>query len=165
MKRHSIHLQPVNRERDHNAAQRAASAYKLWIRGHNFDRIAQELGYANRSVAWKAVQRVKEAMKAPPDVEDERTRERERLEIAYTGIAQRVEDGDVWAIDRAIALSKRKSELLGLDVKRDDAPTSATIVEVAYPSAWADAFSAIESPPAMPALPASSSTATEDGNA
>lgn len=38
-------------------AYRQARATELALAGHDYDTIARELGYANRSGAWKAVQR------------------------------------------------------------------------------------------------------------
>ena len=108
-----------NRERDANAAQRSAEAYRLWLAGWSFRRIADALGYTNAGAAHKAWKRAYHAVIAPADLEEERQRERERLEIAYAGIAKRVEDGDHWSIDRAIAIADRKAKLLGLDVQAD----------------------------------------------
>lgn len=39
------------------AAYRKARATEMALAGHDYDTIAKELGYANRSGAWKAVQR------------------------------------------------------------------------------------------------------------
>lgn len=108
-----------NRERDANAAQRSAEAYKLWLRGWSFRRIAAALGYANPGAAHKAWKRAHLAQLVPVEVEVERERERERLEIAYAGIAERVEAGDHWSIDRAVAIAERKAKLLGLDAQPD----------------------------------------------
>lgn len=44
-------------------------------------------------------------------------RERARLEIAYAGIAERVEGGHLLAIDRAMRIAERKAALLGLDAR------------------------------------------------
>lgn len=105
----------MNRERDHLAMQRAQEAYRLWLRGYSFLRIAREIGYTNQSAARKAWERGRKMLSEPEDLLAERDRERERLEIAYAGIAQRVESGDDWAIDRAVAIAERKAKLLGLD--------------------------------------------------
>lgn len=117
------HAPAGNRERDDNAAQRAAEAYRLWLKGWSFSRIASSLGYHDESGARKAWLRAKKARLAPPDLADEVQRERERLEIAYAGIADRVEQGDHWSVDRAVAIAERKAKLLGLDAK-DDASTA-----------------------------------------
>jgi hypothetical protein len=86
---------PVRRDRDPNATARAVEAYRLWLRGYSFRRIAEALGYSDPSAAYKAWQRARQAMIAPPDLEAERQRERDRLETAYEAIAERVEKGEL----------------------------------------------------------------------
>lgn len=117
MGRVPINLQPVNRRRDHNAAQRAQDTYRLWLRGKSFEAIARDLGYHDGTAARKAWERARKALIAPPDLVAEVERERARLEIAYAGIADRVEQGNDWAIDRFLGINKAKRDMLGLDAK------------------------------------------------
>lgn len=118
--KYSVGKAPIsNRVRDDNAAQRAAQAYKLWLKGWSFPRIAEALNYSGPGSAYKAYKRAKAAVIFPDDLAEEVQRERERLEIAYAGIADKVEGGDHWSIDRAVAIAERKAKLLGLDAKED----------------------------------------------
>lgn len=143
---------PGNRARLHNGhgeftrnpatAQRDAQACDLKIEGYDYNQIAKRLGYANRSGAYKAVQRGLKAIVREP-AEHLRTIQRERLERAHQA-AERVmnrthlahsggkivtildpdtgeempviDDGPVLnAVDRITRVSKRLSELDGLD--------------------------------------------------
>ena len=89
-------------------------------------RIAEHCGYpGGASAAHKAWKRARAALLTPPELAAEVQRERERLEIAYAGIAERVEKGDDWAIDRAMAIADRKAKLLGLDANKADAAANA----------------------------------------
>lgn len=123
----------ANRERDDNAAKRAANVYHLWLRGWSFQRIADHEGYKDKSAAYKAWKRARAAILMPDDLTAEIERERERLEIAYAGIAERVEQGDHWSIDRAVAIAERKAKLLGLDAKTDAPSTGGVALEIVGP--------------------------------
>lgn len=124
------HAGPItNRVRDANALHRARESYRLWLRGYSFGRIADELGYHDESGAYKAWQRARKLMISSPDLEAERERERTRLELAYAGIAERVESGDDWAIDRFLGIAERKAKLLGLDLPSGDALAASSFVK------------------------------------
>ncbi len=112
---------------DYNLAQRETQVMQLRLQGLGFDAIAQQVGYTNASGAWKAWKRVLSRM---PVVETKHEREesRMRLDAAVAAIWKRVQQGDLWAIDRLIALEKRRAELMGLDLSQDDATGPSVVV-------------------------------------
>lgn len=105
---------------DFNAAQREAQVMALRLKGLEFDAIATHCGYANRSGAWKAWKRVLARL---PIVETEQAREeaKQRINVLLAAVWEKAQAGDMLAIDRALALEKRRAELLGLDIVRSPA--------------------------------------------
>lgn len=119
---------------DHN--QRAAQAARLRAKGWSYQRIADELGYADKSGAWVAVQRVLKETIAEP-AEELRQMERDRLdhlaEAAWAVLERQhvtvsngrivsldgaplPDDGPVLqAIDRLLRISESRRKLEGLD--------------------------------------------------
>ncbi|MEV6313375.1 hypothetical protein AB0M10_32900 [Streptomyces sp. NPDC051840] len=125
-------------------AQRDAEAARLRARGHTYQQIADELGWANRGDAHHAVQRALQA--TVREAGDEvRAIELDRLDTLYRaalavlerehytvsngrvvsldGAGPLPDDGPVLAaIDRLLKIQERRAKLLGLD-----APTKAAI--------------------------------------
>lgn len=99
---------------DLNLALREKHVLDLRLRGLEFDEIAEQAGYANRSGAWKAWKR---ALARIPIVETHAARLNEdmRLNAALDAIWEKVKDGDLWAVDRLVALTKERRALWGLD--------------------------------------------------
>ena len=125
-----IQHQQVNRFRDANASVKAQEVYRLWLRGLSFEAIARAVGYRDASGARKAWVRARAAQAALPSLDAERQRDRERCEIAYAAVVDRVERGTLLAIDRALAILKRKADLLGLDAPKVDAIASQNVRRV-----------------------------------
>ena len=86
---------------------------ELLMAGRDYDEIAQELGYANRSGAWRAVQR---ALKRRRDelADDHLRLELERLDAPPTAAWDAAVGGDLKAIAAVLKIVDRRCELLGL---------------------------------------------------
>jgi hypothetical protein len=92
-------------------------ALELRQAGHTFDAIAAQLGYASRSTAYRAVSRALQRIRAQADQTAEQLRQLEdaRYDRMLRAIDDKVQQGDVAAIDRALRISKARRELWGLD--------------------------------------------------
>ncbi len=105
---------------DINAAERAKLALMLRKQGYTLDEIARQVGYTHKSAACKAVKR--ELKQVPrSDAQELQTLEELRLDDLLKACMPKAQGGDLWAIDRVIAISKRRSEVTGMDVKADEA--------------------------------------------
>jgi hypothetical protein len=107
------------------AAARQLEAIQLRRDGNTFQVIAERLGYSNRSAAEKAYLAGLERW-GSKDVADLRDAEVDRLDSYLASIAPQVAKGSLYAIDRAVRISERRSKLLGLD-----APTKLEISDKA----------------------------------
>jgi hypothetical protein len=85
--------------------------------GMTFDQIAQRVGYATPSGAKAAYKRAM-LRTLQPAADELRELWVDRLEVAYLAIHNKVLKGDLRAVDRLIAISRRESELLGLDAPK-----------------------------------------------
>lgn len=118
---------------DMNAAVRAALGFKLRYHEHKtWDEVAQAAGYASRGAARNAVRR-EAARHISHDIEEIREEELYRLEQlqkrCYLEATDKGNDSWTWSVDRWVNLSKRKSELMGLDVQvKNDIPTNQIII-------------------------------------
>jgi len=92
---------------------RQLKALELRKAGASYAMIAEQLGYRSPSGAHKAVAA---ALKATLKEPAEAVRELEvlRLDAALLAIWRRVQSGDEKAIDRLLAIMKRRADLLGL---------------------------------------------------
>jgi hypothetical protein len=117
---------------DVNAAVRAATGFKLRYEEQlTWEEVAIKAGYASRGAAKNAVDR--EALRhVSRDIQEARDIENYRLTQlqtrCYKAGMDKANDAWTWAIDRYVALSKRRSELMGLDVKPDAIPDGVTII-------------------------------------
>lgn len=104
---------------DINAAEKATLALSLRKEGYSLDVIAKQCGYADRSGAFRAIKR--ELNRIPAQgVADLRKMEEMRLDDALKVVYPKMQSGDLWAIDRFVAISKRRSEVTGMDARPDD---------------------------------------------
>ncbi len=96
-----------------DAKERAARAMRLRAMRVPYDQIAKELGYANRSSAFNAVQRA--LAEIPREAAKElRIAELESLDIAEAALAKRLAQGELQAIDRMIRIKDMRAKLTGL---------------------------------------------------
>lgn len=118
---------------DMNAAVRAALGFKLRYEEYKtWEEVAAGAGYASRGAARNAVKREAERH-VSHDISEIRHEELYRLnqlqKKCYTAATDKENDGWTWAVDRYVALSKRKSELMGLDIQvKSDSPTNQIII-------------------------------------
>jgi hypothetical protein len=98
-------------------------ALDLRLAGHTFDVIAAQVGYASRSSAYRAVERAFQRIRAHTDQAAEQLRQLEdaSYDRMLRAIDDKVQQGDLVAIDRALRISKARRELWRLD-----APTGIT---------------------------------------
>jgi hypothetical protein len=92
-------------------------ALDLRLAGHTYDVIAAQVGYASRSSAYRAVERAFQRIRAHTDQTAEQLRQLEdaRYNRMLQAIDDKVQQGDLAAIDRALRISKARRELWGLD--------------------------------------------------
>lgn len=107
---------------DINAAEKAKLALTLRKQGYTLEKIAEQCGYQDKSGAFRAIKRELDRIPAPA-VADLRKVEEMRLDDMLKAIYTEAEGGNMWAIDRVIAISKRRSEVTGLDARPDEALT------------------------------------------
>lgn len=101
-------------------AEKRAKAFELKAKGYSYKAIADELGYANESGAYKAVQEARRTAISEPINEVVQT------ELATLGMLQRkaiaaleaAKDGNLTGINETLSILKRRSDLLGLDAPK-----------------------------------------------
>ena len=133
--------------RDVNAALRAAEAVRLRARKLTFQQIAERVGYASPGAARNAIVRELQRVVVTSVVELRREEAAMYDQMQAAIYAHAVGDEDalgasdresgkdapapnLFAVDRVIAISKARRELLGLDATRDEA--GATPIERRY---------------------------------
>lgn len=97
-----------------SAAVRQSEAIQMRIAGYSYDVIAEQLGYANRSCAYKAVMTgLRRYIQEP--AEELREIELDRLDALWQVAFREVSKGNLGAIDYCLRIMKRRADLLGLD--------------------------------------------------
>lgn len=118
-------------KRDANAAKRAILAIQLRTKKLTYDEIAKACGYSNASAARNAIQRELDR-EISANVEQYRKEELAILDAMQTEIWPMFIDknnkGRLFAADRILAISERRSKLLGLDQTPDQAAIANTII-------------------------------------
>jgi hypothetical protein len=100
------------------AVDKQLQALKLRQAGISYEEIARRVGYRSASGAYQAVKSaMKKTLREPAD--EIRQIELSRLDTALFAIWSDVKRGNLFAIDRFLKLSERRSRLLGLDAKRE----------------------------------------------
>lgn len=117
--------------------EKERAALELRKGGMTFDRIADELGYADRSGAWKAVNAAMNATIQEP-ADELRRLEVERLDALLLAMWGQALGGSTWHVDRCLSIMDRRAKLLGLD-----APTR-RIVDVITRDAFSQAMEELE---------------------
>lgn len=113
---------------DHQAMPRVAQALYFRRMGFTYAEIAEQTGYANESGARKAIKKAEAGI-----IRDEGRAlmmlqlDRINLALRFAVMPRILEKGDLWAVDRLVALLKRQAELMGLDTVRTEiAPQNVT---------------------------------------
>ena len=92
-------------------------ALELRKAGASYELIAKQLGYADSSGAYKSVKRSMQSIISEP-AEELRAVEYERLNQMLLILWERVQQGELGAIDRALSIMDRISKMYGLDSPR-----------------------------------------------
>lgn len=119
-------------------AERDAAAARLKAENWTYQQIAEELGFADKSGACRAVQRALKAATVPA-ANALRLREFARLELLWESLEPAIEAGDVKAITEARKISESLRRLFDLDgpadpTEPDDAERNA--VDKLLAEAW-----------------------------
>jgi hypothetical protein len=92
-------------------------ALELRKAGASYEVIAKQLGYADSSGAYKSVQRSMKTIIAEP-TDELRQVEYERLNQILLILWERVQQGELGAIDRALSVMDRISKMYGLEAPK-----------------------------------------------
>lgn len=103
---------------------RAAKALDLRQQGRTWQQVANELDYADRSGAYKAVQRLLDRTEFE-SVQEHRALESDRLDALHASYWPAAIHGDVKAAELVLKISAQRCRLLGLD-----APTKLAVAAV-----------------------------------
>lgn len=124
----------ANSDRQVQALDRTSRALELRKSGATFAHIANELGYANESGAYKAVMRaLKKTLQEPAD--EVRMLEVERLDSLLNGLWQRRHVPEI--TDRILRIMERRAKLLGLDSPvRSDVTSGGEVLPIVYVNDW-----------------------------
>src|SRR5215212_5566001 len=110
------------------ATERQAQALALHKAGLGYQVIADRLGYAGRSGAYKAVEAaLHKTLQQPAD--ELRTLELARLDRMQVAIWDKAISGNLRAVDRVLKIMKRRATLLGLDAPRQVAVSVGVTVQ------------------------------------
>jgi hypothetical protein len=97
--------------------QHQEQALQLRLAGLNFVTIAEQLGYADRAAAYKAVTAALGRVVAEQRAETELLRQLEvaRLDALHVAVWPAALAGDLPAVDRALRITEQRARLLGLN--------------------------------------------------
>jgi len=116
--------------------EKRADAIRLRISGCSYDQIAERLGYANRSSAFKAVEAGRLAILAEPAAELVAL-ECARLDELMVALWPKALAGDVQAVDRVLRVMERRARYLGLDAPARTEQSSDGVLQVVFSPALA----------------------------
>lgn len=102
------------RRLDVEKADKQRKALELRRLGVNYDRIASELDYSDRSGAWRAVKAALDRAVVEP-AQEMRMIATERLDLLTRASLEAVLRGDLEQIPNVLRVEKRRAELWGLD--------------------------------------------------
>ncbi len=96
-------------------AARDGRALDLRRAGVDYDAIARQLDYRDRSDVRRAIERALRVRDDERELDDERSLEIERLDRLLSVVWAAALKGDAKAVDQALKISERRAKLLGLD--------------------------------------------------
>jgi len=105
---------PHDAKRTAEAHERQLKALNLRKSGLGYEKIAQQLGYADHSGAYRAVMAVLERREREP-AERVRDLELERLDRMIEALWPRAEQGELAVMDRVLKIMERRAKYAGLD--------------------------------------------------
>lgn len=110
-------------ERRATAAEKRKKALELRRAGWEYQDIADEVGYANKGGAYKAVQQgIRDITREP--AEELVTLELSRLDDMLAGMYERARDGDLWAVDRVLKIMEQRAKFLNLYDRKPEDPAA-----------------------------------------
>lgn len=102
---------------DIETADRQSRALDLRRLGASYDRIAEQLGYKNRSGAWHAVQAALRRAVVEP-AREQRIIADQRLDFLLQRTLSAFANGDLDQVRNVLAIEKRRADLWGLDAPK-----------------------------------------------
>jgi hypothetical protein len=125
--------------RDVNAANRAVMAVQLRAQMLTYEEIAKRAGFANAGTCRKAIMRELDRT-IVKKVDELRLQELSMLNQLHDEIWQlfinKANKGRLFAADRILAISERRSKLMGLDIKADEAISANMVVIREVPNGY-----------------------------
>lgn len=106
------------------AREKENEVVQLRLEGKDFDAIAREVGYRDRSGAWKAYQKALARQSVEETIEDERRLELARINELQASIFPAAQRGDLAAHDRVLKLMKHRDKLRGLSIAQRGVQTA-----------------------------------------
>jgi hypothetical protein len=100
-----------------SVADKRRKALELRKAGASFDSIAQELGFANKGGAYKAVMAALDSTVREP-ANEVRKLELERLDRLFLVVWPRALAGDTKALDRCLQIMRQRGSLEGLNIDK-----------------------------------------------
>ena len=117
--------------RDVNATSRAVTAIRLRAQMLTYEEIAKRAGFTSASACRKAILRELDRT-VVKDVQELRDAELHMLNVMHSEVwdlfMDRKNKGRLFAADRILAISERRSKLLGMDVPVDNAVAANMVV-------------------------------------
>ncbi len=147
-------LHSPNKPRDAAAVDNTTKALELRKRGLPFRAIAKELNISKthaHDLVVRALTEIREDNRKAADLV--RDLEVERLDEWMTKLASRIDDGDCVAIKTALAISERRSKLLGLDAPQRVEHSGTIALDTDGLMALLDALPGTDDPSAAPEEP------------
>lgn len=114
-----------------NKRERSIQALELRKAGISYEMIAQRLGYANRTSAYRAVSTVLDNSEKEAS-SDLREMELRRLDDLFLSIYKKARDGDYAAIDRCLKIMERRAKIAGLDAPEKQENDVRQVIKVVY---------------------------------
>lgn len=105
------------RRLDVATAEKQRQALKMRSVGYEYERIATDLGYADKSGAWRAVKAACDRAVIEP-AREQRMIMADRLDILLQRTLRAVLEGDLDQVTNVLRVEKRRAELFGLDAPR-----------------------------------------------
>ena len=109
---------PLSATRRVTVAERRTQAVRLAASGMDYTQIAKQLGYHDRSGAFKAIRGALAAERAEA-VDELRQLECERLDRLQASMWDAALEGDIASVDRVLKVIAARVRLLGLDQYTD----------------------------------------------
>lgn len=105
------------RRLDVATAEKHRQALQMRSVGYEYERIASDLGYADKSGAWRAVKAALDRAVIEP-AREQRLIMADRLDILLQRTLRAVLEGDLDQVVNVLRVEKRRAELFGLDAPK-----------------------------------------------